>query len=99
MAVRSARIRASGTVSPAEGAPANRLYEPLASRPSTEAAVVAGFFRAQNPRCMQATRPRTKAIVPKDIARLRPYRVPTDSPPRTVSSAVFILAPCGAHYL
>src|ERR1700753_3626651 len=101
MAVRSVRIRASGTVRPAEGGPANLLYETLDSRPSTEAAVVAGFFRAQNPRCMKATRPRTRAIVPNGIARLRPYRAPTDSPLRTISSPVFMsaIAPCDALHV
>ena len=91
MAVRSVRIRASGTVRPLEGEPSKRLYETLASLSSTDAAVVAGFFSAQNARWTQATRPRTKAKVPKGITRLRPCLMPTNSPLRSISSAVFII--------
>src|ERR1700679_3187249 len=92
MAVRSVRIRASGTVCPAEGEPSKRLYEQLARPSSTDAAVVAGFFRAQNARWRQATRPRTMANAPSDMARRRLFLAPTDLPLRATSSGLFILA-------
>src|ERR1700744_196839 len=99
MAVRSARIVASGTVRPAEGGPMNRLYETLASGPSTAAAVVVGFLTAQSPRWTQATKPSTRAIVPRDMVRLRPYPMPIDFPPGMISSAVFISARYHEHHL
>src|ERR1700677_739353 len=96
--MRSARIRASGTVRPAEGEPSKRLYETLASRSSTDAAVVAGFFRAQRPRCTQATRPRTVATAGKDIARLTLFLTQTQLSPQSIAVGFFILALSGRFH-
>src|ERR1700722_20027652 len=95
MAVRSVRILASGTFRPEEGEPSKRLYETLASLSSTDAAVVAGFFSAQNTRWMQATRPRTKATVPKETARLTLSLMQTHLSPQAIAVGFFILALSG----
>src|ERR1700677_896094 len=92
MAVRSVRIRASGTVCPAEGEPSKRLYETLASPSSTDAAVVAGFFRAQSARWAQATRPRTTAIVRKETVRLTLFLTQTHPSTQSIAVAILILA-------
>src|ERR1035441_9841279 len=80
IAVRSARICASGTLKPTGDGSADRLYETLGNLPSTEGAVACGFIDAQNARCRHATRLTTAAKVPSDIAR-RCLAEPINPPP------------------
>ena len=96
IAVRSARICASGTVRPAEGEPSKRLYETLASLSSTELPSSPDFSapRLQDGCCDQAEDKGQRAQRHRTASA---GLVPTNSPPRSISSAVFMSAPCGAH--
>jgi hypothetical protein len=73
------------------------LYETLASPSSTDAAVVAGFFRAQNARWRQATRPRTMAIVREEIVRLTLFLTQTHPSAQSIAVGFLILALSGFY--
>jgi hypothetical protein len=91
IAMRSARILASGTLNPFGVGSAKRLYETLGNFPSTEGAVACGFFNAHNARCRHATRPMTVPKVPSDMARRWLVAVPIHLGPSVTSSAIFIV--------
>jgi hypothetical protein len=90
MAVRSARIRASGMIRPCVGS-AKRLYETLGNFQSTEGAMVCGLLSAQNSRCMHATRQTTAAKLPIEIARRWGFAEPIHLPAGVTLSANFIM--------